>query len=192
MKSPHGTQIARLQERASPSTEEQLLHDLQRLADEQNASNEISGNVDDAAIAQDAFSAHLALAASAANNMIPGSDQVSTEEADGTRTTATDGANQGVIDPELHGKWRTSKSHKSQRSFVFHEVRPGAGFRRPRAMYTDTSNVRKYELEPNFRGKFSDDRKKEVQEVRKYGACIRCRMLKKPVCAQLYLQAVSC
>ncbi|KAK4547482.1 hypothetical protein LTR36_001138 [Oleoguttula mirabilis] len=30
------------------------------------------------------------------------------------------------------------------------------------------------------RGRFSDSRRKEVQEIRKRGACIRCRMLKKP------------
>ncbi|PQE15404.1 zn 2cys6 transcription factor protein [Rutstroemia sp. NJR-2017a BVV2] len=33
---------------------------------------------------------------------------------------------------------------------------------------------------PKVRGRFSDTRRKEVQEVRKRGACIRCRMLKKP------------
>ena len=32
-----------------------------------------------------------------------------------------------------------------------------------------------------IRGKFSDSRRKEVQEVRKKGACIRCRMLRKTV-----------
>ena len=32
-----------------------------------------------------------------------------------------------------------------------------------------------------FRCRFSNERRKEVQEVRKLGACIRCRMLKKPV-----------
>ena len=32
-----------------------------------------------------------------------------------------------------------------------------------------------------IRGKFSDARRKEVQEVRKRGACIRCRMLRKTV-----------
>lgn len=31
------------------------------------------------------------------------------------------------------------------------------------------------------RGRFSADRRKEVQAIRKQGACIRCRMLKKPV-----------
>jgi hypothetical protein len=34
---------------------------------------------------------------------------------------------------------------------------------------------------PKVRGRFSDERRREVQEVRKRGACIRCRMLKKPV-----------
>lgn len=33
---------------------------------------------------------------------------------------------------------------------------------------------------PKVRGKFTPDRRKEVQAVRKTGACIRCRMLKKP------------
>ncbi|KAL2221238.1 hypothetical protein M432DRAFT_651836 [Thermoascus aurantiacus ATCC 26904] len=33
---------------------------------------------------------------------------------------------------------------------------------------------------PKVRGRFSATRRKEVQEVRKRGACIRCRMLKKP------------
>ena len=32
------------------------------------------------------------------------------------------------------------------------------------------------------RGKFTDSRRQEVQEIRKKGACIRCRMLRKTVC----------
>lgn len=40
---------------------------------------------------------------------------------------------------------------------------------------------------PKVRGRFSAARRKEVQEVRKRGACIRCRMLKKPVCVILSL-----
>ena len=31
------------------------------------------------------------------------------------------------------------------------------------------------------RGKFSDSRRKEVQEIRKKGACLRCKMLRKTV-----------
>ncbi len=34
---------------------------------------------------------------------------------------------------------------------------------------------------PKVRGKFSDARRKEVQAIRKQGACLRCRMLKKVV-----------
>lgn len=34
---------------------------------------------------------------------------------------------------------------------------------------------------PKVRGRFTAERRREVQEVRKRGACIRCRMLKKPV-----------
>lgn len=33
---------------------------------------------------------------------------------------------------------------------------------------------------PKVRGRFNPTRRKEVQEVRKLGACLRCRMLKKP------------
>ncbi|KAI9807643.1 MAG: hypothetical protein M1825_005584 [Sarcosagium campestre] len=35
-------------------------------------------------------------------------------------------------------------------------------------------------MKPKVRGRFTASRRKEVQEVRKRGACIRCRMLKKP------------
>lgn len=43
---------------------------------------------------------------------------------------------------------------------------------------------------PKVRGRFTAERRREVQEVRKRGACIRCRMLKKPVSSysfQLFL-----
>lgn len=36
-------------------------------------------------------------------------------------------------------------------------------------------------VKSKVRGRFTADRRKEVQAVRKQGACIRCRMLKKPV-----------
>jgi hypothetical protein len=40
---------------------------------------------------------------------------------------------------------------------------------------------------PKVRGRFSATRRMEVQEVRKRGACIRCRMLKKPVRHTLFI-----
>lgn len=39
---------------------------------------------------------------------------------------------------------------------------------------------------PKVRGRFTAERRLEVQAVRKRGACIRCRMLKKPVCTQSF------
>lgn len=37
------------------------------------------------------------------------------------------------------------------------------------------------EIRHKVRGRFTDSRREEVQKVRKMGACIRCRMLRKPV-----------
>ncbi|KAI9840015.1 MAG: hypothetical protein M1819_000207 [Sarea resinae] len=63
-----------------------------------------------------------------------------------------------------------------------------ATFPRPIAMNPNTPQ-RDYTTEftagtrpprPKVRGRFTASRRKEVQEVRKRGACIRCRMLKKP------------
>ncbi|PVI08576.1 hypothetical protein DM02DRAFT_665891 [Periconia macrospinosa] len=46
--------------------------------------------------------------------------------------------------------------------------------------FTTDFSVNQKPSKPKVRGRFSDSRRKEVQEVRKRGACIRCRMLKKP------------
>ena len=46
--------------------------------------------------------------------------------------------------------------------------------------FTTDFSVSQKPVKPKVRGRFSDSRRKEVQEVRKRGACIRCRMLKKP------------
>lgn len=64
-----------------------------------------------------------------------------------------------------------------------------ATFPRPIAMnpngvsrgYTTDSNCPPRPVRPKVRGRFTPSRRKEVQEVRKRGACLRCRMLKKPV-----------
>jgi hypothetical protein len=59
----------------------------------------------------------------------------------------------------------------------------------PRALAMNTGMTTEFSAEygngqknnkPKVRGRFSPNRRKEVQEVRKRGACIRCRMLKKP------------
>jgi hypothetical protein len=63
----------------------------------------------------------------------------------------------------------------------------GMGHPRPLAMnagnqthFTTDFSVNQKPAKPKVRGRFTDSRRKEVQEVRKRGACIRCRMLKKP------------
>lgn len=50
----------------------------------------------------------------------------------------------------------------------------------PQAHFGTDFSVNHKSVKPKVRGRFSDIRRKEVQEVRKRGACIRCRMLKKP------------
>ncbi|KFY58586.1 hypothetical protein V497_04769 [Pseudogymnoascus sp. VKM F-4516 (FW-969)] len=59
----------------------------------------------------------------------------------------------------------------------------------PRAIAINTGMTTEFSAEygngqrankPKVRGRFTPNRRKEVQEVRKRGACIRCRMLKKP------------
>jgi hypothetical protein len=49
----------------------------------------------------------------------------------------------------------------------------------PMNMIAEYGNGRKAS-KPKVRGRFLTDRRKEVQRVRKLGACLRCRMLKKP------------
>ncbi|USP74401.1 hypothetical protein yc1106_01675 [Curvularia clavata] len=63
----------------------------------------------------------------------------------------------------------------------------GMGHPRPLAMnagnqthFTTDFSMNQKPAKPKVRGRFTDSRRKEVQEVRKRGACIRCRMLKKP------------
>lgn len=46
--------------------------------------------------------------------------------------------------------------------------------------FTTDFSITQKPHKPKVRGRFTDGRRKEVQEVRKRGACIRCRMLKKP------------
>lgn len=58
--------------------------------------------------------------------------------------------------------------------------------------FTTDFSVNQKPAKPKVRGRFSDSRRKEVQEVRKRGACIRCRMLKKPVSNIFALLQESC
>lgn len=79
------------------------------------------------------------------------------------------------LDPLLqdHGK-------DDQLSKTSAHPRPIAMNPNPQTHFTTDFSVNQKVSKPKVRGRFSDTRRKEVQEVRKRGACIRCRMLKKP------------
>jgi hypothetical protein len=78
------------------------------------------------------------------------------------------------LDPLLqeHGKDELNKRIPHQRPIAMNP--------NPQTHFTTDFSVNHKVTKPKVRGRFSDSRRKEVQEVRKRGACIRCRMLKKP------------
>ena len=87
-----------------------------------------------------------------------------------------------VIDPVLHsskrsslisGKYYQARDHEQSRLSTAH-VRITHDPTEDKVGSLKTSKSK-------ARCKFSDERRKEVQEIRRQGACIRCRMLKKPV-----------
>lgn len=100
-----------------------------------------------------------------------------------------------AIDPLL----TSSHPHQLRRSLV-----SGEAFKKPSAQTMETQQIATsgsrptpagylidFRLEPvwgaqNVRRPFSADRKKEVSDLRKKGACVRCRMLKKPVSSSQY------
>ncbi|KAL8948146.1 MAG: hypothetical protein Q9222_005645 [Ikaeria aurantiellina] len=55
--------------------------------------------------------------------------------------------------------------------------------RKPRG--SSRSSEKSYGRSQKVRGKFTDLRRQEVQNIRKKGACIRCRMLRKTTCASV-------
>lgn len=76
-----------------------------------------------------------------------------------------------------------------------------ASYPRPIAMNPNTTSNKDFvndfgssskPQKPKVRSRFSADRRKEVQEVRKRGACIRCRMLKKPVRDFSLIASINC
>jgi hypothetical protein len=90
------------------------------------------------------------------------------------------------IDPSLHEVAREASVAPSVGQDVSHHVAtfgtPTAGNTTPtQTHFTSGFSVNQKPSKPKVRGRFSDSRRKEVQDVRKKGACIRCRMLKKPV-----------
>ena len=126
----------------------------------------------------------LSMIAASASEMVP---QGLSMEQDGG---ITDGL------PRLGAGWNQSHEQLLYESLQEHDpsltaaTQRAASFPRPIAMnpssqakgfVNEFGNSTK-PMKPKVRGRFSASRRREVQEVRKRGACIRCRMLKKPVC----------
>lgn len=88
-----------------------------------------------------------------------------------------------TIDPLLQDHGRDQVASKTD-SLARHSSHPRPIAINPNGTqthFTTDFSVSQKPVKPKVRGRFSDSRRKEVQEVRKRGACIRCRMLKKPV-----------
>lgn len=87
------------------------------------------------------------------------------------RSRAPPSAN--VIDPQLHDGSATTIERELSKAA--NRLRPLACKSPPPEAPLDAPKSK-----PKVRGRFSDSRRKEVQNMRKMGACMRCRMLKKP------------
>ncbi|KAK7536185.1 uncharacterized protein J3D65DRAFT_407012 [Phyllosticta citribraziliensis] len=88
-----------------------------------------------------------------------------------------------AIDPllqHLHDPGHTENDNSAAGNNGSANYRPLAINPAQQAHFTTDFSMSPKPNKPKVRGRFSDVRRKEVQEVRKRGACIRCRMLKKP------------
>lgn len=127
----------------------------------------------------------LVMAASAANELMPLTNGLNMEP----EMNLSD-MHDRFFHPQGRGQWPNIQS--SPLDPVLQEGKEeqhskGTSHPRPIAMnpniqhqFTQDFSVTSKPAKPKVRGRFSDSRRKEVQEVRKRGACIRCRMLKKP------------
>ncbi|KAF2094490.1 hypothetical protein NA57DRAFT_80296 [Rhizodiscina lignyota] len=111
----------------------------------------------------------LQLTASAAAELVSGQDNADTSPENQVEYIYTkSSSDHAPIDPQLHDG---SADIERELSKAANRLRPILSKTPPPDMRPTTK--------PKTRGRFSDIRRKEVQELRKLGACMRCRMLKK-------------
>lgn len=132
----------------------------------------------------------LVMAASAANELMPLTNSMTMEP-------ELNMSNPGIADKFFHSQARSQWANldpllpdhgKDQVPPPADNDAKASTQPRPIAMNPNTTqthfttdfSVNQKPAKPKVRGRFTDSRRKEVQEVRKRGACIRCRMLKKP------------
>ncbi len=138
----------------------------------------------------------LVMAASAANELMPLTNGLTMEPDLGLAGTGMNPMADKFFHAQGRGQWPNLQNSSldpllqdhskdqmlSRDDHLNKNVQP-----RPLAMntgsqthFTTDFSMNQKPSKPKVRGRFSDSRRKEVQEVRKRGACIRCRMLKKP------------
>jgi hypothetical protein len=141
----------------------------------------------------------LVMAASAANDLMPLANGLSMESEMNLSAHGMQGMSDAkFFHPQGRGHWPNIQpnsldpmlqDHSKEQMQSNDHLAKGMGPQRPLAMNTSPDNQTQFTTDfsmnqkppkPKVRGRFSDSRRKEVQEVRKRGACIRCRMLKKP------------
>jgi hypothetical protein len=140
----------------------------------------------------------LVMAASAANDLMPLPNGMTMEPDLNLTGTGMSGMSEKFFQsPQGRGQWSNLQASsldpllqdhgKDQLMTSNDHISKGMAHPRPIAMnpntqthFTTNFSMNQKLSKPKVRGRFSDSRRKEVQEVRKRGACIRCRMLKKP------------
>jgi hypothetical protein len=133
----------------------------------------------------------LVMAASAANDLMPLTNGMTMESDLGLAGSGMNGMSDKFFHTPGRGHWANlqqssldpllqdhNKDDQLNKTMV--HPRPIAINPNPQTHFTTDFSVNQKVTKPKVRGRFSDSRRKEVQEVRKRGACIRCRMLKKP------------
>ncbi|KAH6615011.1 hypothetical protein C7974DRAFT_57395 [Boeremia exigua] len=129
----------------------------------------------------------LVMAASAANDLMPlasgmnmDSDLNLSHNGMGFQRQQWPNLQPHPLDPLLQDHSKDQLMPKDDSSSKFVQPRPIAMNPNTQTHFTTDFSIHQKPAKPKVRGRFTDSRRKEVQEVRKRGACIRCRMLKKP------------
>ncbi|KAF2855976.1 hypothetical protein T440DRAFT_463320 [Plenodomus tracheiphilus IPT5] len=139
----------------------------------------------------------LVMAASAANDLMPLTHSMAMDSDMALSANGMHTMSDKLFQPQAHGQWANlhpnsldpmlqdqGKDHAMSLSDHGHRntthPRPIAMNPNAQTHFTTDFSMNQKPAKPKVRGRFSDSRRKEVQEVRKRGACIRCRMLKKP------------
>ena len=139
----------------------------------------------------------LVMAASAANELMPLANGLTMEPDLALASTGMNPMADKFFHAQSRGQWPNMQANSLDPLLQDHgkdqmltredhlnksvqQPRPLAMNTNPQTHFTTDFSMNQKPAKPKVRGRFSDSRRKEVQEVRKRGACIRCRMLKKP------------